>query len=276
MKQADSAAAVIGEAVVAFVLAQALVAIAGKLTVTELERLIAEHKPKFVYLIPTFGNPSGATLSLERRSQVLEMAVRHQTLIVEDDPYGQLRYEGEHLPPLVLLDRKNAPHDGGYSLGNVIYLSTFSKTLAPGLRLGWMYGPAGIVDVISRLRQPFNVNLAAQIAGITALEDIAHTDASRTNNDIWLPWLATELTKLGLKPLPSVGNFVSVGFGSRERAAAANDWRFSLRDMVVLRKAGDVIPEVVRVLPERRPPGARPSLLPGSWSFPCGAARRPC
>ena len=58
-----------------------------------------------------------------------------------------------------------------------------------------MYGPAGVVDVMSRLRQPFNVNLAAQIAGIAALEDIAHTDASRTNNDIWLPWLSTELAK---------------------------------------------------------------------------------
>ena len=77
---------------------------------------------------------------------------------------------------------------------------------------------------MSRLRQPFNVNLAAQIAGIAALEDIAHTDASRTNNDIWLPWLSTELGKLGLKPLPSVGNFLTVGFGSKERAAAANDW----------------------------------------------------
>ncbi len=60
----------------------------------ELEKLIAEHKPKFVYLIPTFGNPSGAMLSLERRKQVLEMAVKHQTLIVEDDPYGDL-YFGE-------------------------------------------------------------------------------------------------------------------------------------------------------------------------------------
>jgi 2-aminoadipate transaminase len=64
----------------------------------ELEQLIAQHKPKFVYLIPTFGNPSGALLSLERRKKVLEMAVKHQTLIVEDDPYGDL-YFGEAPPP---------------------------------------------------------------------------------------------------------------------------------------------------------------------------------
>jgi 2-aminoadipate transaminase len=67
----------------------------------ELEQLIAQHKPKFVYLIPTFGNPSGALLSLERRKKVLEMAVKHQTLIVEDDPYGDL-YFGEAPPPSLL------------------------------------------------------------------------------------------------------------------------------------------------------------------------------
>ena len=89
-------------------------------------------------------------------------------------------------------------------------------------------------------------SVVAFIAGIAALEDIAHTDASRTNNDIWLPWLATELTKLGLKPLPSVGNFVSVGFGSRERAAAANDWL--MKDGLIPRMiAGYGMPEFLRI-----------------------------
>jgi histidinol-phosphate aminotransferase len=115
-----------------------------------------------------------------------------------------------------------------------------------GLRLGWMYGPAGVVDVISRLRQPFNVNLAAQMAGVAALEDIAHTDASRTNNDIWLPWLSAEMGKLGLKPLPSVGNFVTVGFGAKERAAAANDWL--MNDGLIPRLvAGYGLPEHLRI-----------------------------
>jgi histidinol-phosphate aminotransferase len=124
---------------------------------------------------------------------------------------------------------------------------TFSKIYGMGgLRLGWMYGPAGVVDVISRLRQPFNVNLAAQMAGIAALEDIAHTDASRTNNDIWLPWLSAELGKLGLKPLPSVGNFLTIGFGSKERAAAANDWL--MNDGLIPRMiAGYGLPEHLRI-----------------------------
>ena len=72
--------------------------------VDELEKLIAQHKPKFVYLIPTFGNPSGAMLSLERRKRVLELAVNYQTLIVEDDPYGDL-YFGEKPPPSIQIGR---------------------------------------------------------------------------------------------------------------------------------------------------------------------------
>ena len=99
----------------------------------ELEKLIAEHKPKFVYLIPTFGNPSGALLSLERRQQVLAMAVKHNTLIVEDDPYGDL-YFGEAPPPSLLALSANVP--GSRDL--IAYCGSMSKVLSPGLRVGWM------------------------------------------------------------------------------------------------------------------------------------------
>ena len=81
---------------------------------------------KFIYVLPNFQNPSGVTLSLERRTRLVELADEHGIPIIEDDPYGQLRYEGDHLPPLVLLDdRLHFPQDGAYR-GNVIYLSTFS------------------------------------------------------------------------------------------------------------------------------------------------------
>jgi 2-aminoadipate transaminase len=105
-----------------------------------------------MYILPNFQNPSGVTLSLRRRHTLVTLADKHGVPIVEDDPYGQLRYEGEHLPPLLMLDRatRGVKHDHGYQLGNVIYLSTFSKTLAPGLRLGWIVAPQ---DVISRLVQ---------------------------------------------------------------------------------------------------------------------------
>ena len=81
------------------------------------------------------------------------LADRFGIPIVEDDPYGQLRYEGDHLPPLVELDRVNLRRDSGYSIGNVIYLSTFSKTLAPGLRLGWIVAPSEVISKMVQLKQ---------------------------------------------------------------------------------------------------------------------------
>jgi len=99
----------------------------------ELEKLIAEHKPKFVYLIPTFGNPSGALLSLERRKKVLEIAVKYNTLIVEDDPYGDL-YFNEPPPPSLLALSSGVP--GSRDL--IAYCGSLSKVLSPGLRVGWM------------------------------------------------------------------------------------------------------------------------------------------
>ena len=99
----------------------------------ELEKLIAEHKPKFVYLIPTFGNPSGALLSLERRKKVLELAVKYNTLMVEDDPYGDL-YFNEPPPPSLLALSSSVP--GSRDL--IAYCGSLSKVLSPGLRVGWM------------------------------------------------------------------------------------------------------------------------------------------
>ena len=158
-------------------------------------------------------------------------------LLVIDAAYAEYVSRNDYESGVELVDQAE----------NVVMTRTFSKIYGlGGLRLGWMYGPAGIVDVMSRLRQPFNVNLPAQIAGIAALQDIAHTDASRTNNDIWLPWLSAELAKLGLKPLPSVGNFLTVGFGSKERAAAANDWM--MNDGLIPRMiAGYGLPEHLRI-----------------------------
>jgi len=109
--------------------------------------------PKFMYVLPNFQNPAGTTLSEVRRHELVLLADRFGIPIVEDDPYGQLRYEGEHLPPLVVLDRENLRRDQGYSIGNVIYLSTFSKTLAPGLRLGWIVAPPEIIGKLTQLKQ---------------------------------------------------------------------------------------------------------------------------
>lgn len=114
----------------------------------ELEQLIAQHKPKFVYLIPTFGNPSGALLSLERRKQVLEMAVKHQTLIVEDDPYGDLFF-GEAPPPSLLALSPSVP--GSREL--LAHCGSLSKVLSPGLRVGWMVAPAELLAKATMCKQ---------------------------------------------------------------------------------------------------------------------------
>jgi DNA-binding transcriptional MocR family regulator len=114
----------------------------------ELEKLIAEHKPKFVYLIPTFGNPSGAMLSLERRKKVLEMAVKHQTLIVEDDPYGDLYFD-KAPPPSIMALTQDVP--GSREL--VVHCGSLSKVLSPGLRIGWMIGPADLLAKATMCKQ---------------------------------------------------------------------------------------------------------------------------
>jgi DNA-binding transcriptional MocR family regulator len=93
--------------------------------------------PAFLYLIPTFQNPSGRTLSAERRHRVVELAHEHGLLVLEDDPYGLVRYEGEPLPSLFEL-----------SDGEVAYSSSFSKTIAPGLRVGWFVLPAPLAKEI--------------------------------------------------------------------------------------------------------------------------------
>ena len=116
--------------------------------VDRLEQLIAEHKPKFVYLIPTFGNPSGALLSRERRRRVLELAVRTNTLIVEDDPYGDL-YFGEAPPPSLLAMSPEVPG----SRERLVHCGSLSKVLSPGLRVGWMVAPAELLAKATMCKQ---------------------------------------------------------------------------------------------------------------------------
>ncbi len=111
--------------------------------------------PKFLYVLPNFQNPSGATLSLERRHRLVELASHYGAPIVEDDPYGQLRYEGKHLPPLVKIDAEyHGCANGERSFrGGVLYLGTLSKVLAPGLRLGWVVAPEEVIAKLAQLKQ---------------------------------------------------------------------------------------------------------------------------
>ena len=116
--------------------------------------------PKFIYVLPNFQNPTGVTLSLERRHRVIELADRYGVPIVEDDPYGQLRYEGEHLPSIVVLDSQIRDSGDRCYGGNVIYLSTFSKTLSPGLRLAWVVAPPEVIRKLVNAKQGADLHTA--------------------------------------------------------------------------------------------------------------------
>ena len=116
--------------------------------VDALEALIVEHKPKLIYLIPTFGNPSGATLTLERRKRVLELAAKYQTLVVEDDPYGDLYFDAPPPPSLLALSAEVAG-----SRDYLVHCGSLSKILSPGLRIGWMIAPPELLGKATMCKQ---------------------------------------------------------------------------------------------------------------------------
>jgi len=116
--------------------------------VDALEALVVKHKPKLIYLVPTFGNPSGAMLSLERRLRILELAVRHQVLVVEDDPYGDL-YFGEPPPPSLLALTDRVPGSREW----LAHCGSLSKVLSPGLRVGWLIAPPELLSRATMCKQ---------------------------------------------------------------------------------------------------------------------------
>lgn len=126
-----------------------------------LDRLAREgRRPKFIYTIPNFQNPGGVTMSLPRRQRLVEVARERELLVLEDNPYGLLRYEGEPLPTLYSLDASLGAMNGspptrgdGVSSDLVIYLGTFSKILSPGLRLGWAVAPRAVLEKLNLGKQ---------------------------------------------------------------------------------------------------------------------------
>ncbi len=116
--------------------------------------------PKFIYLLPNFQNPTGVTISLEKRKLIVEMADRYGVPIIEDDPYGQLRFEGEDLPAVNVIDSQMRGLNKVFYSGNVIYLSTFSKILAPGIRLAWVIAPPEVIAKLVQAKQGADLHTA--------------------------------------------------------------------------------------------------------------------
>ncbi|MFL6950475.1 MAG: histidinol-phosphate transaminase [Xanthobacteraceae bacterium] len=122
---------------------------------------------------------------------------------------------------------------------NVVMCRTFSKIYGlAALRLGWLYGPAHIVDAVNRIRGPFNVNLPAIAAGIAAIQDSAHVEMSREHNTRWLAWLTEEIGKLGLQVTPSVANFVLIHFPTTDGRRAKDADAFLTARGLILRQVG--------------------------------------
>ena len=176
-------------------------------------------------------------------------------------PFDEVKRLHKNLPPhvLLVLDAAYAEYvqRNDYESGselvatseNVVMCRTFSKIYAlASLRLGWMYGPAPVVDAINRIRGPFNVNAPAIAAGVAAIRDTAHVERSREHNTRWLAWLTEEIGKLGLSVTPSVANFVLIHFPeSKGRTAKEADAFLTKRGLILRQVSGYKLPNALRM-----------------------------
>jgi len=182
-------------------------------------------RTKMVFLANP-NNPTGTYVSFDEVKRLHKGLPSHVLLII-DAAYAEYVRKNDYEAGIELVATTE----------NVVMTRTFSKIHGlAGLRLGWMYGPAHVIDAINRIRGPFNVNLPAIAAGIAAIEDASHQEHSREHNSKWLPWLIEEIGKLGLKVTPSVANFVLIHFASEKIAAECN--AFLMKRGLILRQVG--------------------------------------
>ena len=178
----------------------------------DLERVLEAHPDaRMIYTVPDFQNPTGATLALERRHRLLELAGEHDVLVVEDTPYRAHRYEAESLPTLLSLDTE----------GRVLHLGSFSKILAPGLRLGWATGSPDVVEKLGLLKlaadtQNSTLNMAATAAYLEAYDIDAHLATARPvyrrKRDLMLETMAATFPDEVRRTRPEGGLFVWLTF----------------------------------------------------------------
>jgi histidinol-phosphate aminotransferase len=194
-------------------------------------------KTKLVF-IANPNNPTGTYIS-EREVERLHAGLPGRVILAIDAAYAEFVNRNDYEPGRRLVDR----------FGNVVMLRTFSKIYAlAGLRLGWLYGPPPVVDVLNRVRGPFNVNAAALAAGVAAVEDTEAVARARAHNDIWLPWMSERLAKLGLNPTPSVGNFVLPRFPDDPKHNADAGFAYlQVRGIITRKMGGYGLPACLRI-----------------------------
>jgi histidinol-phosphate aminotransferase len=206
---------------------------------TDVDALLARVTPKtrLVYLANP-NNPTGTYIPFEEVRR-LHAGLPKSCILVLDAAYCEYVRRNDYEAGIELVG----------SSDNVVMMRTFSKIHGlAALRLGWAYCPAGIADVLNRVRGPFNVSAPAIAAGIAAIEDRAHQEAAIRHNEHWLPWVTGELEKLGLKVTPSVGNFILIHFPeSGAKTAQAAD-AFLKSRAIILRAVGAYkLPQCLRM-----------------------------
>jgi len=186
-------------------------------------------------------NPNNATGTYVRFDEIkrLQRNLPSHVLLVLDAAYAEYVRRNDYEAGIELVA----------TCENVVMCRTFSKIYGlAALRLGWLYGPAHVVDAINRIRGPFNVNAAAQAAGIAAIRDRAHVETARAHNERWLAWLLAEIPKLGLEVTPSVANFVLIHFpNTHGRTAADADAFLTRRGLILRRVAAYKLPNALRM-----------------------------
>lgn len=181
-------------------------------------------------------NPTGSYLPRKALRRLRE-GLRDGVLLVIDAAYAEYVERADYDTGAELADGRD----------DVVMLRTFSKIFGlASQRLGWAYGAPPVIDVLNRIRGPFNTTASAQAAGIAALADMEHGDASREHNARWLDWLTQQIGGLGLEVPPSVGNFVLVRFADSGRSEAAHQWLLS-RGVITRRMGAYGLPESIRV-----------------------------
>ena len=184
-------------------------------------------KTKIVFLANP-NNPTGTYVPFEEVRR-LHAALPPHVLLVLDAAYAEYVRRNDYEAGIELVG----------SSENVVMMRTFSKIHGlAALRLGWMYAPAQIVDVINRVRGPFNVNAPALAAGVAAINDRAFQETAIQHNDKWLPWVTSELEKLGLTVTPSVGNFILIHFPADAAKGAKAADAFLKSKGIILRAVG--------------------------------------
>jgi len=194
-------------------------------------------KTKIVFLANP-NNPTGTYVPFDEVKR-LHRALPPHVLLVLDAAYAEYVRRNDYEAGIELVATSE----------NVVMCRTFSKIHGlAALRLGWMYGPAHVVDALNRIRGPFNVSTPAIAAGIAAIGDSAHVERSREHNDRWLPWLTEEIGKLGLKVTPSVANFVLIHFPeTKGRTAEEADALLTSRGLVLRRVSAYKLPDALRM-----------------------------